>query len=246
MKAAVPTAIALSTIAGSIAWLNMPGLVFAGGKIMARNRKGRPRKTAEQKLRDSLERNLPAEYILARRKLFSFVQPPAKDRLDGRNGEIDSEICDAIGQMCALGLFDGHGHDPIELRDKGRFWGCHYAKLLKRVGVKTGAYERASRSEATGALTAADLLFDRIDEALPNYERQVLLTLLVDPLIGHHETVPWAQSLIDEALLKRGKLVPHRVVRFPDSSDRAYLAAAVRGLLILIDGSIPARWVQAA
>jgi hypothetical protein len=49
MKAAVPTAIALSTIAGSIAWLNMPGLVFVGGEIMARNRKGRPRKTAEQK-----------------------------------------------------------------------------------------------------------------------------------------------------------------------------------------------------
>jgi hypothetical protein len=87
---------------------------------MARGRKGRPRKTAEQKLRDALDRTLPAEYILARRKLFSFVEPSMKDKLGGRNGEIDSEICDAIGQMCALGLLDGHGHDPIELRDKGR------------------------------------------------------------------------------------------------------------------------------
>jgi hypothetical protein len=55
-------------------------------------------------------------------------------------------------------------------------------------------------------LTAADLMFDRMDEALPRYERQVLLSLVVDPLIGHLETVPWAQSLIDEALLARGRL----------------------------------------
>jgi hypothetical protein len=213
---------------------------------MARGRKGRPRKTAEQKLRDALDRTLPAEYILARRKLFSFVEPSMKDKLGGRNGEIDSEICDAIGQMCALGLLDGHGHDPIELRDKGRFWGCHYAKLMKRLGTKTGAYERTSRSEATGALTGADMLFDRIDENLPHYERQVLLTLLVDPLIGHRETVPWAQSLIDEALLKRNKLVPHRVVRFPDSSDRAYLDAAIRGLAVLVDGALPARFERRA
>jgi hypothetical protein len=216
MKAAVLKAIALSTIAGSIAWLNMPGLVFVGGEIMARNRKGRPRKTAEQKLRDSLE---------------------------GRNGEIDSEVCDGIGQLCALGLLDGHGHDPIELRDKGRFWGCHYAKLMKRLGTKTGGYERTSRSEATGALTGADMLFDRIDGNLPHYERQVLLTLLVDPLIGHREIVPWAQSLIDYHLLERGKLLPiHRVHRFPDATDYAYLAATIRGLAILVDGALPARW----
>jgi hypothetical protein len=164
--------------------------------------------------------------------------------------------------MCALGLLDGHGHDPVELRDKGRFWGCHYAKLMKRVGVKTGAYERTSRSEATGALTSADLLFDRIDEALPHYERQVLLTLLVDPLIGHHETVPWAQSLIDEELLKRQRMRDRHAVdcelrtvpqnrkctcdappmRFPDSSDRAYLDAAIRGLAVLVDGALPARF----
>jgi hypothetical protein len=217
--------------------------VFVGGEIMARNRKGRPRKTAEQKLRDSLERTMPNERVMEIRRLFSFVRPPAEKRTEGRNGEIDSEVCDGIGQLCALGLLDGHGHDPIELRDKGRFWGCHYAKLMKRLGTKTGGYERTSRSEATGALTGADMLFDRIDENLPHYERQVLLTLLVDPLIGHREIVPWAQSLIDYHLLERGKLLPiHRVHRFPDATDYAYLAAAVRGLAILVDGALPARW----
>jgi hypothetical protein len=206
-------------------------------------RRGRKPKSKDQKLADALKRSEPADYILARRKLFAgIVLPPQEKRIEGRNGEIDSEICDAIGQLCALGLFDGHGHDPVEMRDKGRFWGCHYAKLMKGVGVKTGSYERADRSKASGALTAADLLFDRIDENLPSYERMVLLSLVVDPLIGHRENVPWAQSLIDEALLKRGRMVPHRVVRFPDESDRAYLAAAIRGLCVLIDGALPARF----
>lgn len=209
-------------------------------------RRGRKHKSTTQKLADALKRCEPADYILARRKLWSFVEPPVVDKLAGKTGEIDSEVCDAIGQLCALGLFDGHGHDPVEMRDRGRFWGGHYAELLKAVGVKTGSYERADRSKASGALTAADLLFDRIDGALPAYERGVLLSLVVDPLIGHRENVPWAQSLIDEALLRRGRLVPHRVVRFPDSADRAYLEAAIRGLCVLVDGALPARFERAA
>ena len=180
--------------------------------------------------------------ILALRQAYSFVQPPPKERLDGRNGEIDSEICDDIGKLCALGLFDGHGHDPIEMRDKGRFWGCHYAKTMKIVGVKCGAYERASKGEPSTALTAADLLFDRMDENLPTFERKVLLSLVVDPLIGHEETVPWAKGLIDEALLERGRCSP--MMCFPTEHDRGLLAAAVRGLAVLIDGALPQRWAQ--
>jgi hypothetical protein len=111
-------------------------------------RRGRKPKTRDQKLKDALDRTSPNMRVMELRRLFSFVQPPADKRLDGRNGEIDSEVCDAIGQLCALGLLDGHGHDPIELRDKGRFWGCHYAKLMKGVGAKTGSYERADRSQA--------------------------------------------------------------------------------------------------
>ena len=203
-------------------------------------RRGRPRKTRDQKMKDALERIQPNARILELRRLFSFVQPPPESRLDGRNGEIDSEVCDAIGQLCALGLLNGHGHDPVEMRDKGRFWGCHYAKLMKPSGVKMGSYERQSRSEPTGALTGADLTFDRMDENLPSYERNVLLSLLVDPLIGHEETVPWAQSLIDEALLAKGR-IPNSM-RFPDCQDRAYLAAAIRGLCVLVDGALPARF----
>lgn len=196
------------------------------------------RRRAERAVTDAT----PNARILELRKQFSFVQPPAKDRLDGRNGEIDSEICDDIGKMCALGLFDGHGHDPIEMRDKGRFWGCHYAKLMKSQGVKMGAYERADKGRPSGALTAADLLFDRMDENLPTFERNVLLSLVVDPLIGHEETVPWAHGLICEALLER-KRIPV-AMQFPTEQDRALLAATIRALAILVDGALPQRWAE--
>lgn len=206
-------------------------------------RKGRPSKSKDQKLRDALARTEPNCRILELRKLFSFVQPPADKRQDGRNGEIDSEICDAIGQMCALGLFDGHGHDPIEMRDKGRIWGHNLVRLLKPVGMKVASYERRDRSRHSDAITGADLLFDRMDESLGRgHERAVLWSLVVDPLIGFDgETVPWAQALIDEALLERGR-VRKGVVRFPDSRDRSNLTYAIRGLLMLVDGALPARW----
>lgn len=231
-------------------------------------RRGRKPKSKDQKLADALRRSEPADYILARRKLFAgIVLPPQEKRIEGRNGEIDSEICDAIGQLCALGLFDGHGHDPIEMRDKGRFWGGFYAQLMGKLGEGSTGFEpnfrapgrRSASYVGSGPYTGADMLFDRIDEALwrtyvvdgvtyrcETKSRQALRALVVEPLIGHHETVPWAQSLIDEALLKRGRMVPHRVVRFPDESDRAYLEAAIRGLCVLIDGSLPARFERAA
>jgi hypothetical protein len=210
-------------------------------------RRGRKPKSKEQKLKDALERNAPADYILERRRLFSFVQPPSDKRQDGRNGEIDSEVCDAIGQLCALGYFDGHGFDPVEMRDKGRFWGGHYAKLMKIVGVKTGAYERKDRSEPTGALTGEDILFDRMNEALGNgFERSALLSLVVDPLIGHRETVPWAQMFIDDELFKRGRFTACMTVGGVTESDRHLLNATIRGLCALVEGSLPGRYERRA
>lgn len=210
-------------------------------------RKGRKPKSKEQKLRDAEQRNAPADHIVERRKLFSFVQPPAGKRQDGRNGEIDSEVCDAIGQLCALGCLDNHGYDPIELRDKGRFWGCHYAKLMKAVGVKSGAYERRDRSQPSGALTGTDLLFDKMDEALGNgFERSALLSLVVDPLIGHRENVPWAQMLIDDELFKRGRFRAFMTVGGVTENDRMLLAATIRGLCALCEGALPGRYERRA
>lgn len=211
-------------------------------------RKGRKPKSAEQKAKDAVDRTSPADYILERRKLFSFVQPPAKARLDGRNGEIDSEVCDAIGQFCVLGLLDGHGHDPVEMRDKGRFWGGHYAQLFKGSAMKVGSLEPRSRSTGNAqGMTGADLMFDRMDEPLPSFERQVLLSLIVDPIVGTYpsgEFPHWASALIAEGLRKRGRFVA--CGGFPTEYDRELLAATIRGLAVLVDGALPARWERAA
>lgn len=218
-------------------------------------KKAKPTKLREPTLEELVESEMskkggPNRVVAERRVLFrSIVQKPAKSRLEGRNGEIDSEVCDAIGQLCALGLFDGHGFDPIEMRDKGRFWGGHYAMLMKRSAMKTGGHEPRSRSTGgQSPMTPADLLFDRMDEGLPTYERSVLLSLIVDPLIGTnpmgHEFSPWAKALIDEGLRARGRFV--KCGGFPTEHDRQLLAATIRGLCCLIDAALPARWERAA
>lgn len=200
-------------------------------------RRGRRPKTSEDRLRDALKRDQPAEHILKRREMFSFVKPQ-------KGGEVDSEVSDAIGQLHALGYFDGHGHDPIAMRDQGRFWGYRYAMLMKLVGAKTGSFEQRSKSTGAAARVGrADLLFDRMDESLPAYERKVLMSLIVDPIIGTHplgEFALWAQALIDDGLAQRGKFVRERL--YPTANDYWLLHAAIRGLAILVDGSLPARW----
>lgn len=212
-------------------------------------RRGRPRaKGARNEKTGRLLGNVePADHVVRRRNLFAWLKPT--NGPDGRGGTIDQDICDGIGQLHALGLLDGHGHDPQDMRDKGRFWGGHYCKLLRGHGFKTQSYERQDRGRHNPSLTGEDALFDRMDANLPAFERNVLLSLLVDPMIGSgpfaHEIAPWAQSLIDEALLQRGKQIPQAMV-FPTLNDRELLKAAIRGLCALIDGSLPGRWERAA
>lgn len=180
----------------------------------------------------------PTERIIERRNLFAFVNPTKGP--DGRVGEIDQDICDGIGQLHALGLLDGHGIDPQEMRDKGRLYGELWWSRYSATAPKTGDYERASKSTSSfDGETGRDRLFARMDEALSGYERGVLMSLIVDKAWGD-DIVPWAKALIDEALLARGK-VP-KMMRFPDMNDRALLEAAIRGLCLIVDGALPQRW----
>lgn len=184
------------------------------------------------------ERNPPADYIIERRNLFSFVTPTKGP--DGRAGEIDQDICDGIGQLHALGLLDMHGFDGKDLRDAGRFYGEHYWNRYRETAPKTGKYERQDKSmSAYLGETAADRRFDRMDEVLRGHERSVLMSLVVDKAWGD-EIVPWAQSLIDEALIERSR-VRKGVVRFPDMNDRAMLEACVRALCLIFDGGMEMR-----
>lgn len=184
-----------------------------------------------------IERNPAPSYIINRRNLFSFATPTKGP--DGRHGEIDQDICDGIGQLHVLGLLDGHGIDAKELRDAGRFFGEHYWTRYRETAPKTGKYERADKSmSAYLGETAADRKYDRMDDALTGYDRLVLMSLVVDKAWGD-EIVPWAQSLICEALLKRRR--PPAFMQFPTMEDRAMLSACIRGLCAIVDGGMEMR-----
>jgi hypothetical protein len=210
-------------------------------------KRGRPRKSGARDKRDRLileKRIEPADYVLQRREAFAFVTPTKGP--EGRVGTIDQDICDGIGQLHALGLLDGHGHDAQDLRDHGRQWRDGYVTIMRSSAVKIGKWERADRSEAIAHYTHQDAKFDTMDEALTGFERRALMDLLVDPIIGSwpmgEENAPWVRAVIAEGLLKRGR--HPRMCMFPTMSDKELLNACIRGLCILIDACIPSRREQ--
>lgn len=188
------------------------------------------------------DRCAPNQRVIALRDTFSFVTPTKGP--DGRGGSIDQDICDAVGQLHALGLLDGQIQDAQDLRDCARDWGHGYAMWFKSVGVRTCSFERTSRSDTVRDMTTAEHRFHRMNDALRQlpFEQQVLLDLVVDPIIGNFADDPfpiWAKALIDEALLKRGKLPT--LMKFPDSHDRHLFEAAVRGMAVLCDAGLQQR-----
>jgi len=214
-----------------------------------KRKRGRPRKDGPRDdngrlIRDTGKFTPPPIHILERRALFSFVTPSKGP--DGRHGEIDQDVCDGIGQLHALGLLDGHGFDPTELRDIGREWRDWFTGLLRKQGFKAGGYERTDK--AVEKLPRHNERLDRMDMALTGFDRSALMSLLIDPVVGSwpsgEEEAPWVRAIVGEALIARHK-VP-KMVRFPDAHDRELLKAAIRGLCALKDASLPSRWERAA
>lgn len=208
---------------------------------MARKR-GRPRKDGPRKLDGSLERGklVPApDHIQERRALFSFA-------VSEKGGSMDQDVCDGIGQFHALGLLDGHPVDAKDLRDIGREWRNWFVTILRKQGFKAGGYERMDKAREREPRHNERL--DRMDDALAGYERHALYSLLVDPVVGSwplgEAEAPWVRSLVAEGLLKRNR--PVKFCRFPDGNDRALLAAAIRGLFVLYDASLPGRYERRA
>jgi hypothetical protein len=215
---------------------------------MAKGKRGRPRKNGPRGSDDRLLREgkftPPPLHIVERRRLFSFVTPSKGP--DGRVGEIDQDVCDGIGQFHALGLLDGHGFDGTELRDIGREWRDWFTRTLRKQGFKAGGFERVDKAMEREPKHSERL--DRMDLALVGYERAVLMSLLVDPIVGSwpsgEEEAPWVRSIVGEALLKRNRIVA--MIGFPTAHEHGLLAASIRGLCILLDASLPRRWEQAA
>jgi hypothetical protein len=219
---------------------------YAGRESMARPRDPNSRRSKAEKRKAKKAalilgtRSDPNSRVMERRERFNFLRSAA----DGRQGSIDQDICDGIGQMQALGLLDGHGHDPLDLRNVGREYAELYWERYEATAPSTGQFER--RSRGTGEPPPRNGRYDRydrLDDSMPRVgmERTAIHMLLTqhyhsDGLEG------WVQRLINRELAKRG--VPDVLV-FLDSPteghDRYMLGCAVRGLCQLMDalGSLP-------
>ena len=194
-------------------------------------------------------RTEPNERGIARREMFAFLRKSANPTPEGRQGSIDQDIHDGIGQLHALGFLDGHGHDPKDLRDIGRDFADLYWERYGATAPATGQFERRSKSSGDPPpKTARDLRFDRLDNAIP---RTSMERTAIHMLLTHHyhsdRLEGWVQRLINRKLAEKG--VPD-VVAFlcpeTEGHDRAMLRYAIRGLLALMDAGLPARFERRA
>lgn len=163
-----------------------------------------------------------------------------------KGGKAVDQVYDGIGQLWALDFLEGHGFDGAALRDAGRLYGELYWHRYSATAPKTGKLEPASRTSGGDfAVTKRDLLFDRMDENLRGctYERRVLGDLVIDPWYSD-DIAWWANRLVTTELVARNRIP--RAVEFSSPSDHGFLAAAIRGLLALVDGALPARFERRA
>lgn len=204
-------------------------------------------KAERRKLEKLLAQRIdPTDRILRRREQFAFLR---HDSTEGRGGAIDQDVCDAIGQLKALGLLDGHGHDAMDLRNVGREYAELYWDRYSLTAPATGGFERTSRGTGEAPpRSRRDDRFDKLDGAMSRtgMERTAIHMLLT----AHYHSdgfTGWAQRLIDRALAERGV---SDVIVLLDSATRGHdlytLGCAVRGLCALLDASLPSRYARAA
>lgn len=179
-------------------------------------------------------RSDPNDRVIEKREAFAFLRSKA----DGRQGSIDQDIHDGIGQLHALGFLDGHGHDAKELRDVGREYAELYWERYEATAPATGQFER--RSRGTGNPPPRTKRYDRFDKldnalGLNTIERTAIQMLLTNHY--HSDDLEgWVKRLIDCALNRKP----------PAGHDAHMLACAIRGLNQLMDAGLPARFERRA
>lgn len=206
----------------------------------AANRRAKRAEEAAQRL---AQHGTPNQRVIERREAFSFVKSE-------RGGNTDQDVHDGIGQLHALGLLDGHGHDAKELRDVGRLFAELYWDRYSHLAPSASDLEPRSRS--TGGpppRSARDDRFDRLDAAIPrcSMERTAIHMLLTNHY--HSDRLEgWVQRLIDTELLKRGVHVDRPILLDGATygHDRYMLGCAIRGLVQLMDAGLPARFERRA
>lgn len=185
----------------------------------------------------------PNRHVIARREAFGFVKAE-------KGGSVDQDICDAIGQLHALGLLSGHAHDGKDLRDIGREYAELYWERYEATAPKVGSFER--HSPGTGEpppMTRRYERFNMLDAALPiNSMDRVTIQMLLTNHFHSDFIEGWVQRLIDHEMLKRGKLRPGAVVLLDSPThghDCTMLGFAVRGLCKLIEAGANKRRMAA-
>lgn len=182
-------------------------------------------------------RSNPNDRVTERRERFRFLG----------SGRIDQDIHDGIGQLHALGLLNGHGHEAKDLRDIGRDYAELYWERYELTAPSTGQFER--RSRGTGEPPPRNgryNRFDRLDDAMP---RVCMERTAIHMLVIHHyhsdNLEGWVQRLVNYELAKRG--VPDVLVDTHSHGHDCYmLGCAVRGLCQLMDAGLPARFERRA
>jgi hypothetical protein len=162
---------------------------------------------------------------------------------------IDQDIHDAIGQLHALGLLTGHGHEPTDLRNVGREYAELYWERYAATAPTTGQFER--RSRGTGDPPPRNWRYDRFDRLDHSLSRTSMERVAIHMLLTRHfhsdGMEGWVARLINCELAKRG--VPDVLVLLDSHShghDMHMLGCAIRGLVQLMDASLPARFERRA
>jgi hypothetical protein len=174
-------------------------------------------------------------FVQARRALF--------DAQCIKGGKAADQVFDGIGQLWALDFLDGHHLDPELMRDTARKFGELYWRRNNATAPKSGKLERGDRARTSLIDSAADRCMERWIDDLPDYERQVLEHVVVDPWFSDG-VAGFVNRLVSTELLKRGRVPQFLEMEAPDDRDK--LDALLRALFVLVDGALPARFERRA
>jgi hypothetical protein len=146
---------------------------------------------------------------------------------------------DGIGQLWLCHKLDGHGIADTDLLNVGRLYASLWFDRYP-AAPKTATFE--PRSRTTGEppqVTAGDLMFNRMDEALPLYssERKAAFELLISTH-WMDQVASFVTATVNAFRLVHGLPVAGRI---EGPADVETVEDAIRALFLLYDATIPRR-----
>jgi len=205
-------------------------------------RKGRPRragarrhksgKIAEPTTRGEREaRARPNVRVVLRNRSFNSHH--------FKGGGKGDQSGDGIGQLWLCHKLDHHGIPDTDLLNVGRLYASLWFNRYP-AAPKTAQFEIRSRTSGDPPeVTGGDILFNRMDDALPLFssERKALFDLLI-ATHWQDAVAPFVTAVVNSFRLARGLPVAGYL---ETDRDRETTEAALRGLFLLHDATIRPR-----